>query len=112
MADEAMRASRTPIKLRDLDGVELPDYGDPMKVSQIRGMSDQQLIDSINNPDGLGGSVVLDGRTVVNGNHRIGEALRRMNDPFLVELRPTPNYWFWGDALILAERAVVSKEWV
>ncbi|MDG4817949.1 hypothetical protein O7628_20890 [Micromonospora sp. WMMD956] len=63
-----------------------------MKVSQVRGMSDRQLIDSINNPDELGGSMVLDGRTVVNGNHRIGEALRRMNDPFFKEITPDTEF--------------------
>lgn len=87
-ADQAMRAGRTRVKLSDLRGVQLPDYGDAAKVSQVRGMSDEQLINSINNPDELGGVVVLDGRTVINGNHRIAEALRRMNDPFFKGITP------------------------
>ncbi|MBZ2406783.1 hypothetical protein HX747_29955 [Streptomyces sp. L06] len=81
IADDAMRAKRVSMKLGDLKGIELPDLGDPEKLRSMRGMDDQRLLESINDPDEFGGSVVLGDGAVVNGNHRIAEALRRMGDP-------------------------------
>ncbi|MER6411113.1 polymorphic toxin-type HINT domain-containing protein [Streptomyces humidus] len=80
-ADEAMRAQRVPVKLGDLEGVELPDLGDAQKAGYLRSMSDDHLLEAINNPDDIGGSVVIDGGAVVNGNHRLAEAFSRINDP-------------------------------
>ncbi|MFI1027422.1 polymorphic toxin-type HINT domain-containing protein [Streptomyces sp. NPDC020951] len=80
-ADENMRAKRVPMKLGDLRDIELPDYGDATKVRDVGGMDDSRLLEAINDPDELGGSVVLGDGEVINGNHRLGEALRRMDNP-------------------------------
>lgn len=44
-------------------------------------MSDERLMSAINDPDTYGAVVTLADGNVQQGNHRIGEALRRMNDP-------------------------------
>ncbi|WP_346178113.1 RHS repeat-associated core domain-containing protein, partial [Streptomyces cuspidosporus] len=93
LADAAMRAKRVPMRLGDLEDVRLPDRGDPEKLAAIRGMDDERLLESINNPDELGGSVVLDNGEVVNGNHRIGEALDRMHDPYSPGITPDTEVW-------------------
>ncbi|MDW6062391.1 hypothetical protein SAZ11_35670 [Streptomyces sp. FXJ1.4098] len=95
MSDAAMRAKRVPMRLGDLEDLRLPDRGDPPeKLAAVRGMDDERLLESINNPDELGGSVVLnnDGG-VLNGNHRIGEALDRMHDPYSPGITPDTEVW-------------------
>ncbi|MFJ9843005.1 polymorphic toxin-type HINT domain-containing protein [Kitasatospora sp. NPDC101155] len=80
-ADEAMRAKRVPMRLGDLKDMKTPDLGDADKLANTRGMDDERLLASINNPDELGGSVILGDGEVINGNHRIAEAVRRMESP-------------------------------
>ncbi|MFJ6252688.1 MULTISPECIES: polymorphic toxin-type HINT domain-containing protein [unclassified Streptomyces] len=80
LADEEMRAKRVPMRLGNLEGIGLPDLGDPKKLASVGGMDDQRLLDSINDPDELGGSIVLGDGEVIQGNHRIAEALRRMGN--------------------------------
>ncbi|MFI1336689.1 putative T7SS-secreted protein [Streptomyces sp. NPDC020845] len=95
VSDAAMRAKRVPMRLGDLEDLRLPDRGDPPeKLAAVRGMDDERLLESINNPDELGGSVVLnnDGG-VLNGNHRIGEALDRMHDPYSPGITPDTEVW-------------------
>ncbi|MFC4503264.1 MULTISPECIES: polymorphic toxin-type HINT domain-containing protein [Streptomyces] len=87
-ADDAMRAKRVPMKLGDLRDIELPDYGDATKVRDVGGMSDDRLLEAINDPDELGGSVILGDGEVINGNHRLGEALRRMDNPHYPGITP------------------------
>ncbi|MFJ8041373.1 hypothetical protein ACIRBX_12790 [Kitasatospora sp. NPDC096147] len=69
------------MKLGDLKDFELPDLGDADKLADTHGMDDHRLLDSMNNPDGIGGSIILGDGEVLNGNHRIAEALRRMGKP-------------------------------
>ncbi|WP_329364716.1 polymorphic toxin-type HINT domain-containing protein [Streptomyces sp. NBC_00669] len=78
IADEDLLASRVPVRLGDLVGVKTPDYGDKEKVSEMEGMDDERLIDAINNPDRMGGSVVIKDGEVQQGNHRMHEALERV----------------------------------
>lgn len=81
VADAELRAKATPTRLGDLRDIQTPDYGDPTKASTAKGMGNRRLLESINSPDELGGTVVLDDGVVVNGNHRLREALNRMLDP-------------------------------
>ncbi|WP_228450317.1 hypothetical protein, partial [Streptomyces alkaliterrae] len=84
IADADMRSRRRPVRLGDLDGVRLPDYGDVLKTGMLQGLDDDTLLRAINDPDELGAVVTIvddgDGPAVAQGNHRIAEALRRMRD--------------------------------
>ncbi|MGY0061333.1 putative T7SS-secreted protein [Streptomyces sp. LZ34] len=93
MADAAMRAKRVPMRLGDLEDLRLPDRGDPEKLSAIRGMDDERLLESINNPDEVGGVVVIRDGALDNGNHRIGEALDRIHDPYSPGITPDTEVW-------------------
>ena len=72
-------ANRQPVALGDLEGVSTPDYGDPAKLISDD-VSDEELLDRINNPTGLGHmiSINMEDFAVEQGNHRIAAALARM----------------------------------
>lgn len=81
-AEAALRAPRVPMRLKDLEHVEMPDFGDPpWKEGRIRSLTDEDLIEAINNPDEKGSVVTVTDGMVQQGNHRMHEALRRMNLP-------------------------------
>jgi hypothetical protein len=88
IADEKMRASRVPIRLGEIADYDLPDHGDKAKIANAEGMHDARLIEAINDPDELGGSIVLGDREVLQGNHRIHEALKRMRNPAIELITP------------------------
>ncbi|GAA3861728.1 hypothetical protein GCM10022227_18880 [Streptomyces sedi] len=101
--DQQMRAARTPTRLGDLEGIELPDIGtDPMKEGIMRSMGDEQLLEAINAPDGIGHVVTLGEGSVSQGKHRINEALSRMNNPRHPGITPDTEILVlgdrWGDA--------------
>ncbi|UED84711.1 DUF6531 domain-containing protein [Streptomyces profundus] len=96
--DQQMRAARTPTRLGDLEGIELPDIGtDPMKEGIMRSMGDEQLLEAINDPDGIGHVVTLGEDSVSQGNHRINEALSRMNNPRHPGITPDTEILVLGD---------------
>jgi hypothetical protein len=74
--------------------VQTPDVdpNDPesvFKAGRARSFTDTQLLASINEPsDGGAASVLIDNGRVVQGNHRVNEALSRMNDPFFEGVTP------------------------
>jgi RHS repeat-associated protein len=78
--DQIMRAQREPMRLGDLEGIHTPDLGDPLKMGLTRSMDDETLLRAINDPDGVGHVVTIGDGEVIQGNHRIAEALSRMND--------------------------------
>ncbi|WP_243274575.1 putative T7SS-secreted protein [Streptomyces albus subsp. chlorinus] len=80
-ADQIMRSQREPMRLGDLDGIGTPDVGDPLKLGVMRSMDDETLLRAINDPDGIGHVVTIGDGEVIQGNHRIAEALERMRDP-------------------------------
>jgi hypothetical protein len=88
LADEAMRARRVPVPLGELKNIGLPDYGDKYKVSSVEGMDDDRLLKAINDPDELGSVIVISNGEVVQGNHRIAEALKRMGKPYHPKIKP------------------------
>lgn len=79
--DADMRANRREMRLSDLADFDLPDYGDSTKIGLLRGLPDSRLLEAINNPDELGSVITIQDGEATQGNHRIGEALRRMHDP-------------------------------
>ncbi|MER7794968.1 putative T7SS-secreted protein [Streptomyces sp. NPDC097640] len=81
ITDEEMRASRVPVRLEDLKGYKLRDHGDEQKMKDANGMHDERLLEALNNPDTIGAVVTLVDGEVVQGNHRIFEALKRMENP-------------------------------
>jgi RHS repeat-associated protein len=87
-ADERMRADRIPINLGDLRGIKTPDAGEPFKSGAIRSLDDNKLIEAINDPDELGSVVTIGEGEVIQGNHRIAEALRRMEDENNTSITP------------------------
>ncbi|OMI33775.1 DUF6531 domain-containing protein, partial [Streptomyces sparsogenes] len=93
LSDAAIRAKRVPMRLEDLQDVVLHDRTEPEKLAAMRGMDDERLLESINNPDELGGSIVMGNGELVNGNHRIGEALDRMHDPYSPGITPDTEVW-------------------
>ncbi|RKN12515.1 DUF6531 domain-containing protein [Streptomyces radicis] len=97
-ADQRMRAERTPMRLGDLEGIELPDAGDPLKSGVLRSMDDARLLEAINDPDEVGSVVTIHNDAVMQGNHRISEALDRMNDP------GNPNFTPDTEILVLGRR--------
>lgn len=93
LADENIRASRVPMKLGDLKNYALNDRGDPKKLADAVGMDDDRLLEAINDPDELGSSIVLGDGEIQQGNHRIGEALDRMNNPNNRNFTPETKIW-------------------
>ena len=53
-----------------------------MKIERIKNLDGPELLRSIDDPDGIGGSVSINDeeRSVENGNHRIGWAVKRLDD--------------------------------
>jgi hypothetical protein len=82
IADRGLREKAVPTRLGDLEGITTPDYGDPIKVAGASSMDDDILLQSINNPSGLGSTVTIDEEgAVIQGNHRMREILNRMANP-------------------------------
>ncbi|WP_249374703.1 putative T7SS-secreted protein [Streptomyces sp. I05A-00742] len=79
--DSRMRAERVPVRLEDLEGVGLPDLGDAEKMRMLHSKTDEQLLEAINDPDELGSIITVSDGQVIQGNHRISEALSRMDNP-------------------------------
>ncbi|MFD5315632.1 hypothetical protein [Streptomyces sp. NPDC127098] len=61
-----------------IDPLGLASYGGG---GVMRGLDDGQLLEAINDPDDIGSVVTIHNDSVMQGNHRISEALSRMNDP-------------------------------
>ncbi len=87
-ADERMRSGRISVPLGDLKGIGLPDFGDKLKTGMLNSLDDANLIESINNPDELGSVVTIGEGEVIQGNHRIAEALKRMNNENHSDITP------------------------
>ncbi|MGK5556708.1 hypothetical protein ACSNOI_34380 [Actinomadura kijaniata] len=67
----------------DAEGLEelVPLHGlDPSKMEDMRKLSDRELLEAINNPADGGVILVKDGKTIMNGHHRIAELLRRVRE--------------------------------
>ncbi len=86
--DQIMRAQRQPTRLGDLNEIDTPDLGDPLKTGMLRSLDDETLLRAINDPDGIGHVVTVHDNAVVQGNHRIAEALSRMRDPANPNITP------------------------
>src|SRR5262249_49359143 len=59
-----------------------PIHGiDPDKAANLRGLSDEELLNSFNNPDDGGHALVGEDGRIWNGHHRINEIVNRAADP-------------------------------
>ncbi|MBH5336704.1 RHS repeat protein [Streptomyces pactum] len=92
-SDMDLRNRRVPVRLEEMEAYTLPDYGDAGKIRDMSGMSDDRLLDAINNPDDLGAYIIVSNGEISQGNHRIHEALERMRSDRHPTIKTDTEIW-------------------